>query len=147
VLTAAACDLPVLYYAQYLDSWDVADSRFRLLKWRDRRSRQIFGSMFGLVFYPSRFCEDLLSQIKSYRKTRIYRDQSEDRWFLDHMQEAINAALWLKAPFLVVSISECLGPSRDNEEIQAALNAALGLSKRSRRRRPAQAVGKLVRPI
>jgi hypothetical protein len=126
-LINAAPELPIVYYAQYLDSWSVADSRFRLLDWPDGRKRQICGDMFGMVFYPSEFCQALLTQIKRLRRRKLYRDQAEDRWFLDHMREALQAALWLEKPFLVVSISKWLGPSRQDEEIRAALDLPIEL--------------------
>jgi hypothetical protein len=136
-LIEAARDLPVVYYAQYIDAWSVADSRFRLLEWPDGRRRQIYGSGFGMAFYPSTFCQDILAQIKRFRRRRLYRNQAEDRWFLDQMKEAIEAALWLRAPFLVVSISQCLGPSREDEEIKAALDTPLGLARRCQQNRHA----------
>src|SRR5262245_59876303 len=63
--------LPILYYAQYLDTWSVADSRFRLLEWSDGRKRQIYGASFGVVFYPSEFSENLLAQVKKYRRRKL----------------------------------------------------------------------------
>jgi hypothetical protein len=45
---------------------------------------------------------------------------------LDHLSEAIQAAGWLQKPFLVVSISECLGPSRHDDEIKAVLDLPMG---------------------
>ena len=84
--------------------------------WPDGRRRHICGDQFGLVFYPSAFCQELLAQIRAFRKRRLYREQSEDRWFIDHIFEALHSALRLEAPFLIVSISQCLGPSRYNDE-------------------------------
>jgi hypothetical protein len=121
-LLDAVRDLPVLYYAQYLDAWSVADSRFFLLEWPDGRRRQICGANYGMVFYPSRQRDALLAQIKKKRRTKLYRTQTEDRRYLDHLKDAIEDALWLEAPFLVVSISQCLGPSRQDDEIKAALD-------------------------
>ena len=126
-LIRASRELPVLYCAQYLDCWTVADSRFCILDWPDERRRQIYGSAYGLAFYPSKFSLDLLTQIKKCRRRRFYRNQSEDRWFLDQMKEAIEAALWLESPFLTVSISECLCPSRHDEEIKASLKKSIVL--------------------
>jgi hypothetical protein len=126
-LISAARNLPVLHYAQYLDGWSVADSRFNLLKWPDGKRRQICADSVGMVFYPSGFSQDLLAQIGQLRRMELYRNQREDRWFVDQMSEAIEDALWLEAPFLVVSISECLGGSRHDEEIRAALNASIKL--------------------
>jgi hypothetical protein len=120
-LIAHTRKLPVLYYSQYLDSWSVADCRFRLLKWPDGKWRQVCGAGFGLVFYPSKFALAFLEQIKETRRTRANRTQPEDRWFIDHVAEAIQSALWLEAPFLVVSLSEVLGASRTDEDIKAAL--------------------------
>jgi hypothetical protein len=128
-LINAARDLPVVYYAQYVDSRSVADSRFRLVEWPDAKRRWIFGSTFGMVYYPSRHYESVLVQIKSKRRTKLYRTQTEDRWYLDHLKEATEAAIWLQAPFLVVSVSECLGGGRDDEEIKAALDMPIGLTK------------------
>lgn len=127
-LINTAPDLPILYYARYLDSWDVADSRFSLLQWPDGRRRQICGDLFGLVFYPSEFCQSLLAQIKTLRRKKLYRKQYIYRWFLDHVREALLSALWLEAPFLVVSISQCLGPSRDDEQIRQSLDLAMPLT-------------------
>jgi len=128
-LINAARNLPVVYYAQYLDGWSVADSRFGLLEWSDGRKRQICGDTFGLAFYPAPICQDLLAQMKRIRRRRHYRNQAEDRWFLERIREAIDAALWLEVPFLVVSISQCLGPSRHDQEIRAALDTTIGLAK------------------
>ena len=79
----------------------------------------------------SLFCGDLLAQIKRLCSRRVYRHQSEDRWFLDQMREALEAALSLEAPFLVVSISECLGGTRHDNEIKAAIEKSMDLAKRS----------------
>src|SRR5262249_53589745 len=120
--------LPILYSAQYLDGSSVADSQFRLLEWPDGRKRLINGTRFGVVYYPSEFVQDLLTQIKKYRRRKFYRHQTEDRWFLDHIGEAIQSAQWLDASFLVLSISQHLGPSRLDEEIRAALDLSLHLT-------------------
>jgi hypothetical protein len=127
-LVNAARKLPILYYAQYLDSWSVADARFQPVKWLDGRRRQICGSHHGLVFYPSKFAQDFIEQIGRLRNSQIYQNQTEDRWYLDRLKEAIDAALWLQARFLVVSFSEVIGPSRDDDEIRAALEASIGLN-------------------
>jgi hypothetical protein len=121
-LINAATDLPVIYYARFLDTWTVADSRFWLLEWPDGRRRQVCGESFGFAFYPSEFSQGLLAQIRAFRRRKLYRNQSEDRWFLDQMREALHSALWLEARFLVVEISQCLGASRHDDEIRAALN-------------------------
>jgi hypothetical protein len=125
-LIGAAYELPVLYYAQYIDAWSVADSRYRLVDWPDGQRLQVYGSGYGLVFYPSQHRESFLSQIKKRRQTKVYRQQTEDRWYLDHLSEAIQAAGWLPTPFLVISISRCLGGSRYDEEIKAALDLPIG---------------------
>ncbi len=121
-LIGAARSLPVVYYAEYLDSWDVANSRFRSLPWPDGKKREICGSGFGMAWYPSRHAEAFLTQIKRLRRSKLYREQAEDRWFVDHIKEALEVARWLQAPFLVVAISQCLGPSRLDEEIKKALD-------------------------
>ena len=128
-LISAAHELPVLYSAQYLDSWSVADSRFEMLKWPDRRRRQLCGDANGLVFYPSAFRANLLRQIERLRRTKRYRSQEEARWFVDQVREALRAPEWLKAPFLVVAISQCLGGSRLDEEIRAALTKPIRLKR------------------
>jgi hypothetical protein len=118
--------LPVMYYAQYLDAWSVANSRFSLLKWDDGKRRQISAPDFGMVFYPTEFCKSIVAQVRGRQRTKLYRTQSEDRWYLDHMVEAAKANSWLKAERLVVSISEYIGEgSRDDDTIKAALNAPL----------------------
>ncbi|MGO8752406.1 MAG: hypothetical protein ACLQNE_41230 [Thermoguttaceae bacterium] len=130
-LLDGAHELPVLYYAQYLDAWSVADSRYCcLLEWPDGIRRQVYGSSYGLAFYPSCHCDALLAQIKKMRRTKAFRTQTEDRWYLEHLKAATEAALWLQAPFLVVSISQCLGPSRDDDEIEAALDKPIGRARR-----------------
>ncbi len=141
-LINAARELPVVYYAQYLDSWSVANSPFSLLKWPDGRRRYICGDSHGLVFYPSEFYRDLLEQIKRFRRRRFYRDQAEDRWFLQQMREALDCGLWLETPSLVVSINEPLGPS-EVEEIEAAVNLSIGplnLTRSAAKERTHQAV-------
>jgi hypothetical protein len=125
-LLDTALNLPVLHYAQYLDAWTVADSRFSLLEWPDDRRRQICGAGYGIAFYPGGHCESVLAQIKKKRRTKLYRTWTEDRWYLDHLKDAIEAALWLEAPYLVVSISQCLGPSREDGEIKAGLDLPIG---------------------
>ena len=125
-LLDTALNLPVLYYAQYLDAWTVADWRFSLLEWSDGRRLQICGAGYGIAYYPSGQCDSLLAQIKKKQRTKLYRTQTEDRWYVDHLKDAIETALWLEAPYLVVSISQCLGPSREDDEIKAALNLPIG---------------------
>jgi hypothetical protein len=127
-LVRASRELPVLYYAQYLDSWSVGDMQFRLLEWPDGKRRQIGGSNFGVVFYPSRYSNEFLAQIKRWRRRRVYRNQAEDRWYLDHIREAIEDALWLDSSFLVVSISECIDASRQDEEIRESLDKPIDLT-------------------
>jgi hypothetical protein len=124
-LVNASRNLPVLYYAQYLDPWTVADSRFHLLQWPDARRLHICGSTFGLAFYPSRFSHDFLEEIEKLRHAEFYHSQAEDRWYLDHVKEAIDTALWLEDKFLVVCISECIGPTRHDEEIKASLDSSI----------------------
>ena len=121
-LIAAAHELPILYYAQYLDPWTVADSRFALLPWPDERRRLFCGGDHGIAFYPAQIADAILGQIAE----NAPRAQREDRWYLDQLKNAIEAALWLKAPFLVVAISRCLGGSRQDDEIKAALDLPLG---------------------
>jgi hypothetical protein len=124
-LIAAARNLPVLYYGAYIDGWSVANSMTHRLRWPGGTRREICGFSFSLAFYPSRFCEDILNQINRLRRTKLYRKQAEDRWFVDHIREAIQAALWLDLTFLVVAISEVGGPSRCDEEIKAAVKKPL----------------------
>ncbi len=115
-LLAGARKLPVVYYASYVDAWDVADSRFTLLTWPDGVRGQICGADVGLAFYPSRFAADLLKQIPT-----MADHQAEDRWYLARVKDAIDAASCLEREFLVVCISEVIGPSRTDEQILAAL--------------------------
>lgn len=124
-LISAAYELPVLHYSQYIDTWSVADSRYHLIDWPDGQRLQVCSSNYGLAFYPSHYRDSFLSQIKKRRRTKSYREQTEDRWYLDHLSEAIEAPAWLQAPFLVVSISKCLGGSRHDEEIKAALELSI----------------------
>jgi len=124
-LIAAALDLPIVYHAAYVDGWNTADQRFHLLDWPDGATRHIYGDDHGLAYYPGAFRESLLAQIKTARRRKFYRDQREDRWYLDHIHDAIDSASWLRAPFLVVSISRFLGPSRYDEDIEAALGSRL----------------------
>lgn len=127
-LIGAAHKLPVVYYAQYLDGWSVANSSCRLLECPDGKRRLIFGSGFGLAFYPSRYCHDLLAQLTRLRRRKLYRTQAEDRWFLDQAREASEAAIWLQRTFLVVYISQSVGASRYDEEIKAAIDTPIGLA-------------------
>lgn len=122
-LIASARDLPILYYAAYIDGWSMAGMQYRLLEWSDGARRQICGDEHDLAYYPFAFRDDLLSQIKAARRRKFYRTQTEDRWYLDHVRDAIDSALWLEAPFLVVSVTEYLGPTRHDEDIRAALKA------------------------
>jgi hypothetical protein len=122
-LIASARDLPILYYATYLDGWSMAGAQYRLLEWPDGVWRQICGDSYDLAYYPFAFRDDLLSQIKACRRRKFYREQAEDRWYLDQIRNAIGDALWLEAPFLVVSVTEWLGPTRHDEDIRAALKA------------------------
>jgi hypothetical protein len=117
--------LPVLYDAQYLDAWSVGDSRFWLLEWPDGKRKRLSGDNYGVAFYPSRHCDFFLTQIKKKQRTKMYRTQTEDRWYLNHLSDAIECALWLQAPFLVVAIGEYLDGSRHDDEIKAALDLPL----------------------
>jgi hypothetical protein len=121
LLVKAAYSLPVVYYAQYVDGWTVADSIFSLLEWPDGCRRHICGDMFGVAFYPSQFRENLLTQITKSRKRRHYREYDENRWYLNHVQEALAAFSWVDGPSLVVSISQTLGPSRSDDDIFGSL--------------------------
>lgn len=124
-LIGSARELPILYYASYVDGWNTADQRFHLLEWPDGAMRQIYGDDYGVAYYPGTFREALLAQIKTARRRKYYRDQPEDRWYLEHINDAIESASWLQAPILVVAISQFLGPSRYNEEIEAALKSRI----------------------
>jgi hypothetical protein len=124
-LIGAAHSLPIVYYSRYLDGSTVADSRFSLLQWPDERRRQISGDWFGVAFYPSQFREDLLAQISKCRRRRHYRDQNENRWYLEQLREALSFATWVESPSLVVSISQVLGPSRGDEEILDAVESPI----------------------
>ena len=106
-LIGASRELPVHYYAQYLDGWSVADSRFMLLDWPDGKRRQIFGTEHGIAFYPSDCCQSVLEQIAKWRRRKVYRTQTEDRWYLDHMREAIQAALWLEIKTHFIGSFKC----------------------------------------
>ena len=99
-LIAAAHELPILYYAAYVDGWSMAGQQHHLLEWPDGLRRQICGNEHDIAYYPSAFRDDLLSQIKTARRRKFYRTEIEVRWYLDHVHDAIDAALWLKAPFL-----------------------------------------------
>jgi hypothetical protein len=127
-LLRASRKLPVYYYAQYLDSWSIGRSMYRLLDWPDGMKRLILGSAFSLVFYPSRYSQEFLAQIKRRRRTKLYRNQREDRWYLDQVKEAFESALWLEDNFIVVSIDECIEPSRYDDEIKAALESPIDLT-------------------
>jgi hypothetical protein len=129
-LVRVARELPVVYYAQYLDGWSVANSMFRLLQCPDGKRRWVCGDQFSFVFYPSIFSQYFLSAIKRMRRTKMYRTQAEDRWYLDRVSEATESALWLRAQFLVVSVSECIGGSRLDEDLKAALETPIALGQR-----------------
>ncbi|RIK72879.1 MAG: hypothetical protein DCC68_25780 [Planctomycetota bacterium] len=124
---------PVIYYAQYLDARTVADSRFSLLEWLDNVRRQICGDYFGMAYYPSRFREPLLEQIAKFRRRRVYRTQAEDRWYLQHVSEALCAMDWVESASVVIAISEHLGPSRTDEDILDALGSTNVAAETTRR--------------
>jgi hypothetical protein len=123
-LITVARDLPVVYYAQYLDAWE-NETRFSRVGWPDQRYRHVWGSPFSLAFYPSKHGEALMSEIKRRRRTKLWRTESEVRWYLEHLHEAIRSAMWLKERFVVVAVNELLGASRYDEEIKAALHLPL----------------------
>jgi hypothetical protein len=128
-LMRGARKLPILYNAQYLDSWSIGSSQFRLLDWPDHKERLICGANFNLAYYPGHFSQDLLTQIKNWRRKRVYRIQAEDRWYLDHVREAMEVARWLDARSVVVSIDELIGASRLDVEIKESLQSSIDLSK------------------
>jgi hypothetical protein len=130
-LLDAAHELPVLYYAQYLDTRSVADSRWCFLEWPDGIRRQVYGDDYGMAFYPSCHCDALLAEIRKKRRTKAFRTQTEFRWYLERLKDAVEDALWLHSPFLVVSISKCLGPSRCDDGIRAALDKPISRARRS----------------
>jgi hypothetical protein len=126
-LIGAAHELPIAYYAQYINGWSVGNSFFHLLQWPDGLQRQVCGSAFGFVYYSSAHWQSVRAQIEKRRRTKVYRSQAEDRWYLDHVKEAIEHVVWLESPFLVIAISQCLAPSRLDEEMVAALQMPLKL--------------------
>ena len=79
----ASGDLPILYYATYLDGWSMAGQQHGLLEWPDGVWRQICGDEHDLAYYPFTFRDDLLSQIKAARRRTFYRTQTEFRQYLD----------------------------------------------------------------
>ncbi len=127
-LLRASRKLPVYYYAQYLDSWSIASSMFSLLEWPDGMKRLIYGSAFNLAFYPSRYSQEFLAQIKRRRRTKLYRTQVEDRWYLDRVKEAFEGTLWLERKFVVASIDEWIEGSRHDDDIKAALESPIDLT-------------------
>jgi len=123
-LVGTSHHLPVLYSARYLDGWSTGGLQYAPLEWPDGRERLILGDRYDLAFYPSRYRDTFLPRLKAMRRRKVYREQSEYRWHADHMKEAIEAALWLDAPFLVLAISQFLEPTRHDEDIKAALRAS-----------------------
>ncbi len=126
-LIGMAQHFPILYSARYLDGWSTGALRGLGWDWPDSRPRLICGDGYDLAYYPSRDRESFLAQIKSVRRTKLYREHPEERWYVDHLNEAIKAPLWLDLPFLVVVIGQILGPTRHDEEIQAALRMRIEL--------------------
>ncbi|QVL31780.1 hypothetical protein KIH39_23545 [Telmatocola sphagniphila] len=120
-----ASQLPVVYYSQYLDGWSMCDSRWFFLEWPDGIRRQIYGDDYGLVYYPQSICNSILEQLKKIKRRRNV--VAENRMYNDRLREAIDAASWIKAPFVVVAFSKCLGGSRLDDEIEASQNQEIDL--------------------
>ena len=115
--------LPILYAARYLDGWSSGGLRALLLEWPDARRRLILGGGYDLAYYPSRDRNATLAQIRVLGRTKAARENHEERWHLGHLKDAIESALWLDVPFLVVTICQNLGPTRHVEDIEAAAGA------------------------
>jgi hypothetical protein len=124
-LINSAYRLPVAYYAQYVDAWSVADSRWRLVLWPGHQKFHLCGASYNLVFYPSEHRDYYFKHIDAFRKSKAYQQQAEDRWYTDLLKEAMLAAEWLEAPFLVVSCSQAIDGSRTDDQIKAALELPL----------------------
>lgn len=124
-LISKAEKLPVLYYAKYLDPWSSCAEAMSINQ-PDGKRRVIFGKDYDMAFYPYCFRHNLMDHIKTRSTDDAIRTQPERRWYLNHLNEATETALWLDAPFLVVTVSQVLGPSRHDEEIEESLELPLG---------------------
>ena len=124
-LLAAARSLPVLHHSQFLDGWSTGGLALGLPEWPDGRRRVICGDGYDLTYYSSSCRETFASQLRSRRRTKIYRTSSETRQYWDHLKEAFDTPRWLDRPFLVAVIHQCLGPTRHDEDIEAMLSAPL----------------------
>jgi hypothetical protein len=120
---------PITYYAQYLDRWNTASERLHLLKASDGVRRLICGSQFSVVFYPARFHDEIHAEIAKARRRQHYQTYHENRWYLEHVREAMEMAKRTDSSSVVISIDHAIAPSRYDDEFHDSLTLTLGLTK------------------
>lgn len=113
-------ELPVVYQAQYLDTWSVAGSSLSSVTGRAYAGR-LCSDTWNVWFHALPDRGWLARRVARGRKLAGYRTASESRWLLDHVDEAARYAAVFSRPALVVALIQTIGGSRGDDEYRRCL--------------------------
>jgi hypothetical protein len=118
-------ELPIAYYAQYVDSWSVAGSQMMWLRSERRRYRdRIWTNDWSLWYHRLPDQGWLKRRVSSVRRKSGHRSNDEMRWHVERVAEAAEYAEPFNRPALVLSMANSIGGSRHDDEYRRCLLAA-----------------------
>ena len=101
---------PSFYSIEYVDSWSVAGSSMGSYKLPGIR-KYINTEMHNVAFYTD---DDIPLMPVLYNKLKrrsFYKNQREDRWYIDSINECVKAVNWLEGPTCIVAYTKFLSGS------------------------------------
>jgi hypothetical protein len=130
-ILAVADWLPVLHYATMVDGYGMGTHVLGNFPRMDGRQHAVHWLNYGIAFYPKSQAAGLLKDIAKARRRSTPGHQAYNTQYGHAIRIALEAGLFWKQPFVVVVITECLGASRLDADVQPSGEAGIpGVSRR-----------------
>jgi hypothetical protein len=113
-------DLPIVYYAEYLDAWSVAGSSLQWVTPRGHTGR-LWSDTWNVWYHALPDRGALARRVSKVVRCKAYRSDAESRWLLNQVDEAARYAAQFNRPALVVALIRTIGPSRGDDEYRRCL--------------------------
>jgi hypothetical protein len=119
-LIDAADALPVVHHATHVDGWAAGNHGLMSLPWPDGRSRAIGTMGLGVAIYPAPQADAFLKQAAKARRRGARKASGFWAWYPNAVATALEAGRTFKLDYTVAVVTECLGGSREDYEIEAS---------------------------
>lgn len=113
-LLPTADQFPVIWYSQYISGY--AFSELGTVAWPPGVMRRVWTFNVSIQYFNAAVFAEAVRVLE--RET----DQSE---YVQHLRAAIEAIPWANGAPLVLAIGQCLGGTREDDDVHAAANASL----------------------